>query len=252
MPLNNPFAIAKDAKLGALHLVRHVLTNEEKTIFLMRKLKRGGFANIFAVAAGGVLTATGNFGNGDQVTIGARVYTMQTVLTGTPGNVLIAGDTAGSIANLAAAINKGGGAGTKYANGTTEHPDVAAVVDSNMLAIFANVPGAAGNAIATTETGAGAAWGAATLEDGADGSGLSTGWTLEYVRPRDQFGAVDVTREMVKRFEVSPKYLTPEQAALVSVVERGAFRYAVEYDDEPHDLQQSFVFRVTGRTNKES
>lgn len=50
-------------------------------------------------------TGTGNFNDGDVITIGTRSYLLQTVLTPVDGHVLIGGSLAASLMNLSAAIN---------------------------------------------------------------------------------------------------------------------------------------------------
>jgi hypothetical protein len=125
--------------------------------------------------ATGTLTLTVNAGDTNTVTIGSKVYTFQTVLTNVDGNVLIGASASDSIDNLIDAINLGAGGGTDYAAATTIHPTVRAaagagdtmVVTVKSAAYF----GALGNAIATSDTLAGAsAWGGATLAGGAMGS----------------------------------------------------------------------------------
>lgn len=139
------------------------------------------------VAATGVLTFADNAANGETVTIGTKVYTFQTVLTNVDGNVLIGGTVGASIENLVAAITLGAGAGVTYAAATTLHPTVTASTDgvTPTMDATAKSPGAAGNAIATTETGGDLSWGAATLTGGVDAGlaeGDSTGSVTDILR----------------------------------------------------------------------
>lgn len=118
--------------------------------------------------ARGVLVATDVFLDGETITIGTQVYTMVDVLA-SADDVFIGATTQASIDNLIAAINAGVGEGTVYGVGTVQHPAVSAaqgVVDA--MEVEANQPGQAGE-IASTETSATAAWGAATLVGGAGG-----------------------------------------------------------------------------------
>lgn len=124
-------------------------------------------------AATGTLTFTGQPANGDTVTVNAKVYTFQTVLTNVDGNVFIGADLATSISNLAAAINLGAGSGTAYAAATTLNANITAVAAATTLTATAKVSGTAGNAITTSETSANASWGGATLS----GGGAGTRWT---------------------------------------------------------------------------
>lgn len=121
-------------------------------------------------AAVGTLTGTANFADGETVTIGTKVYTFQDTLTDVDGNVHVGADLEASCDNLRAAINLDPTAGTDYALSMTEHPDVSGTDTATTVVATAKVGGAVGNAIATTETGANASWGAVTLEGGVGGT----------------------------------------------------------------------------------
>jgi len=126
-----------------------------------------------AVAATQVLTSTGTFANNETVVIGGKTYTFQTTLTNVDGNVLIGANAAASIANLAAAITLGAGAGTTYAAAMTAHPTVTvSASNATTLTVQAKTKGTPGNSIATTETVVNASWGAATLAGGIDAVAL--------------------------------------------------------------------------------
>lgn len=135
------------------------------------------------VAASGVLTSAGacapadfadqaltsdgtNFADNETVTIDTTVYRFKT----TPAaayDVQIGASAAVSLDNLKAAINASGTAGTEYFAGTLEHPTVIATTNTDTVqTIRAKTIGTAANSIATTETGAHAAWGAATMANG--------------------------------------------------------------------------------------
>lgn len=121
------------------------------------------------VQATGTLTFGVQAADTETVTIGGKVYTFQAALTNINGNVKIGVDAATSRANLIKAINLTGVPGTDYAVLMTQHPTVTAAQGAgNTLVVTAVNAGTAGNAIATTETLAGAlnAWGAATLAGG--------------------------------------------------------------------------------------
>jgi hypothetical protein len=120
-----------------------------------------------ATAATSILTAT-SIANGDTVTIGSVTYTFQDVLTAAPDNVKRSGVLPTDLANLVKAINLTGISGTDYGAGTVIHPSVSAQSDPTTLTVIAKAVGAAGNLIATTETGLGLSWTGTTLEDGAD------------------------------------------------------------------------------------
>lgn len=121
------------------------------------------------VRAHQALTFTTNVVDTDTVTIGSKVYTFQTSLTNTNGNVLVGADAATSIQNLVDAINLTGTPGVQYALAMTKHTQVSAVKTSaTVLTATANVGGTAGNSIATTETSSHIAWGNTTLLLGVD------------------------------------------------------------------------------------
>lgn len=124
------------------------------------------------VKATGVLTASGVFSNGETILIAERTYTMVTTLSGAANEVLIGASAAASLDNLKSAINASAGAGTTYGTGTQAHAKVSATTntDTAQTVEYFEV-GTAGNAIATTTTAAAdVAWGAATLESGANSS----------------------------------------------------------------------------------
>jgi flagellar hook protein FlgE len=147
-----------------------------------------------ATAATGTLTATGNATAGDTVTIGGTKYTFVSTLTTTPNEVLISsaasGAEAATLANLAAAINGGAGAGTTYSTGTGANASVTATSGATTLSLTAKNAGSAGNTIATTVSlGGSSTFGASfgtsvtTLTGGANNA-----WTYQITIP-----AADVT-----------------------------------------------------------
>lgn len=131
-------------------------------------------------AATQALTLSGNANEGEQFTIGLTVYTWTAIAanyTGQTANyVKIGVDAATSITNAAAAITGAASKGTLFSNNTRPNPLVTAVATSStVLTITATNPGADGNGIATTETMANAAWGAATTTGGVSASLQVTG-----------------------------------------------------------------------------
>ena len=106
-----------------------------------------------SVAAEGSLTMDTQPTDGDTYTLDAKTYTFQTTLTNVDGNVNIGGSLAQAQANLVAAIDLSGSAGTDYATLMTAHTtvDVAAFA-TDIAVITAQTVGKAGNSIATTET----------------------------------------------------------------------------------------------------
>lgn len=135
--------------------------------------------NVAATASQGTLTMDTVPADTNTVTIDGKVYTFQTALLVGDGNVAIGADLAASKVNLVAAINLSGTEGVEYGVGMTKHPTVA-IADFivNDAILTAKTPGAAGDAIATTETftPVGNIFDGATLgttRAGSDSSGLA-------------------------------------------------------------------------------
>lgn len=126
-----------------------------------------------AVEAKGTLTIVNgqNAVAAETVTIGTTVYTWDAAPSAAY-EVDVGADDDESCANLAAAINGGAGAGTKYGTGTVAHPDVVAFPGTNIVILVAKVAGAAGNAIATTEDMTQGSFAAIVLTGGASGAVL--------------------------------------------------------------------------------
>tara|TARA_R110000772_G_scaffold153261_1_gene264236 strand:+ start:8052 stop:8984 length:933 start_codon:yes stop_codon:yes gene_type:complete len=120
-------------------------------------------------AATASLSLDGNLSDGDTVTIGSKIYTLQTTLTDVDGNVLIGADLGDTVDNLVAALDLSGVAGTDYALTMTAQGYVTGVNTADDLVITAITPGIPSNSIATTETSALASWGADQMDGGLDG-----------------------------------------------------------------------------------
>lgn len=129
------------------------------------------------VGASGALTTTGNFADGETVTIGGKVYTFQAALTDVDGHVKVGATAALSLVNLRNAINRNGVGtpGTDFATSTTASTKVTATASSTVLTVTAIVFGTPGNSIATIATVSNASWGAATLTGGTGRSILEFG-----------------------------------------------------------------------------
>lgn len=136
--------------------------------------------NASGVKATGALTFSGTGTAADTITIGSRVYTL-VAADPAEDEVLIGGTAAATAANLLAAINGADGAGTTYGEGTVPHQDVTARANSSVIVgLVAHDAGVAGNAIATTETGTGTSFGAATLTGGLDDGGVKASFVLAH------------------------------------------------------------------------
>ena len=133
-------------------------------------------------------TISGSPANGDVVRAGDIYYQFTTgsVDAGAPDGTaghpwLVARNLVDSISwqNLGWAIGAKGTAGTTYSTALTANPSVQVVsIDPTAVTVRADTVGVLGNGIVTTETGAGIAWGAATLTGGGMAS-VSTVQTPE-------------------------------------------------------------------------
>jgi hypothetical protein len=136
------------------------------TDFIDTRFSFRGIKQPNGVRATGTLTATGQFSDGETLTISGLVYTFHAVPS-LPNDVRIGGSLAASLANIAKAINGTGVAGTDYGVGTQAHGSVGATSDATTLSLTAAQGGVDGNNITTTETCANASFGGATLSGGA-------------------------------------------------------------------------------------
>jgi len=120
-------------------------------------------APVNAVAATGTLTFSDSVSDTETVTIGDDVYEFDTDASVTEGNILVdvsGGATASAaVTALVAAINANDTQGVGAADGA-----------GDTVVLTADTKGTVANAIATTETCANGAFGAATLEGGVDGT----------------------------------------------------------------------------------
>lgn len=109
-------------------------------------------------ATGSVAFGSTNASNNDTVSIGGQTYTFKTSLTAatTANEVLIGTDSEASAANLAAAINKGTGGGTKYGSSTVKNAWAIASIGTTTttVSLTAAISGAAGNNIALSASAA--------------------------------------------------------------------------------------------------
>lgn len=110
----------------------------------------------------------------DTITIGAVTYTLKAAPTTVANQVKIGATAADTANNLIAAINRDeAGSGTLYGSATVEHPAVYARLSASaVVEVVAKSGGTAGNAVATTDSGTGFSWAAATLAGGKQGVGV--------------------------------------------------------------------------------
>lgn len=118
------------------------------------------------------------------VTIGTRTYTVVDELSETAADaivdqILAGANAAATLDNLKLAINNGDTEGTEYSTGTVVNADVTATYNTDTTQkVVAKTKGVIGNLIASTETLANTAWGAATLAGGVDGTVGTAGQTI--------------------------------------------------------------------------
>jgi hypothetical protein len=136
-------------------------------------------AELNAVASQGTLTMDTQPTDGDTMTIGGVTYTWLDTFVDAADNIFTGADLAAAKVNaLAAIMATGGTPGTTHYTSQVKNPDVFAIAFAgDDMVITAEVPGTAGDTIATTETftPVGNVFDAATLGTttaGADSSGL--------------------------------------------------------------------------------
>ena len=135
----------------------------------------GGSGNTFGGATfsgGAAAIAAPSAAAGDTVTVGTKTYTFVTNLSSTPtaNEVVVGNSEQNSLANLAAAVNGGGGAGATYGSPTVANTLARATATATTVVFTALVGGVNGNTIASTETGAANTFAGATFAGGTVGS----------------------------------------------------------------------------------
>ena len=123
-------------------------------------------------ATGEWTISSGHLAEDQYVTFGDKVYTFKNTITTSDGDVYLptGGNDAADVAagaNLAAAINLSGVAGTAYGLCTTIHPTLSASYLTRVVTLTAKIPGANGNTITLVDNTAQASVGAATMTGGA-------------------------------------------------------------------------------------
>lgn len=170
---------------------------EQKVIYLETNA-----STMAGTLAYGTITTTNTFSDGETITIGSKVYTMKTALTGVKATglitsdatapddgdtvtvdgvtytykttlsspvqkneVLIGASAAAALDNLKIAINASGGtAGTEYSIGTVAHPTVTAETNTNTTQVVqAKEFGTRANSYVLGESSEHLAWGASTM-----------------------------------------------------------------------------------------
>ena len=125
------------------------------------------------VQAVGVFSLGGQPNDGDQVRIGVKTYTFETILSDVDGNVFIGGSASLTIDNLIAAMDLSGLAGTDYALSMTAHLTANSLAGAgDTMDTTAKVGGVIGNSIVTTaptNVSGNLSWGDTTLLGGVDG-----------------------------------------------------------------------------------
>lgn len=125
--------------------------------------------------ASNTLSAIANPTAGKNVVIGATTYNFVASLTGAANEVMVGGNTAATLSNLAAAVNGGPGAGVAYGTGTVANTSAEAVATASTITFTAKVAGAGGNAIVTTTSDVNLGFSnAATMTGGAGSAGMTT------------------------------------------------------------------------------
>lgn len=140
-------------------------------------------------------TISGVPANTDTVRVGSTYYafTNASVDAGAPAGtianpwlVALGTDTGTAWENLAQAFAATGDPGTQYSTALVGNDEISVyAISGTLVSIRANDPGALGNAVVTTETGAAIAWTAGTLAGGGDPS-------VTIVQTPDDVGIISV------------------------------------------------------------
>ena len=135
--------------------------------------------------------------NAETCVIGSKTYTFRATLGTLDGSIRVRATTAFTAADLAAAINLTGTAGTTYGLNMTKHPSVYAVDNGNStVTIKAKVFGEIGNSIACTVSTSIAGWAAAAMANGAGGDsygGITT--AIDTIKSEGQINS-DVLKKL--------------------------------------------------------
>lgn len=139
------------------------------------------------------LQVSGAIADGDVIRLNDTYYAWEsgslaggTGSVGTPWLVALGGSNAVAMENMYNAVNATGVAGTDYTSGLTAHVDIRAThFNATDLYFEAIVPGVAGNAFESTETGANTSFGGATFSGGG-------GAQLRQVMMPEDYGAISV------------------------------------------------------------
>jgi hypothetical protein len=144
-----------DVAAGDGNTVGDITVSRSRVDYANRIIVR--FSDVARKAYAYVWMPSGNFANGETVTVGSKTYTFQDTLTDADGNVHISHvNGAGSLTNLGAAIRLTGG---DYAASMTVHPQVTAWENrADLLTVQALAPGASGNSIAVSDATANSSW----------------------------------------------------------------------------------------------
>ena len=109
------------------------------------------------------LTSTLTANNNETMTIGTRVYTFKTTLTGAADEILIGAAATNTLDNIKSAINDTGTRGTQYGLGTAVNEQVVAGAKTATTLVLDTRYASLGNTIATTETMTNFSFTAATI-----------------------------------------------------------------------------------------
>lgn len=172
------------------------------------------------VAAQGTLTLVANPTDGDTMTVGSKTYTFEASLTDVDGNIQIGASQADTEANIVAAFDLSGTAGTDYAASMTAHPSVdISAFAAGVATLTAHTPGAGGNSIATTETftDVGNVFDAATLGTTTAGVGGWSSWLGVQSANVDWSVSLERDEEFDNPQVISQDYDIPETTGTVTM-----------------------------------
>lgn len=141
---------------------------EQKVLYLEKRN-----ITISGTAPTTTLTSTGTAGNTETFTLGTRVYTLLTTLTGAANEILIGAAATNTLDNIKSAINGTGTPGTDYSAATKVNEDFVGGAKNSTTLVIASRDSNANGSTATTETMANFGFTGGTMSAGTLGSVVS-------------------------------------------------------------------------------
>lgn len=159
-------------RAAAVGLDHTTIPNDSKLEQKVLYLEKNQTA-VSGTAATTTLTSTGTAANNETMTLGSRVYTFKTALTGAANEILIGAAATNTLDNIKDAINGtsvSGTPGTTYGLGTKRHEQYTAGTKTATTLVLTATDSTLGNSAASTETMTNFSFTGATASAGTRGS----------------------------------------------------------------------------------